>query len=253
MTAGSFEKFAAWWDAAVGEEGDEYHRHFILPALLRSAGPLEGVSVVDLGCGNGASSRHLARAGGKVTGVDISETLITLAREREQANPRGIEYVVSDIAGITALPDETFDRATANMVLMDVENCAGAIAEASRLLKPGGRFIATLFHPCFQVPDGSSWLEETVDFDTRYSRRVWRYLEVFSASGIAKPNQPEQQTYYHRPLSWYAGHLVKAGLLIDCLDEPMPDTDFAERRPDVIKRFTAAPFLLVLGAQKVST
>jgi ubiquinone/menaquinone biosynthesis C-methylase UbiE len=251
MTAGSWEDIAIWWDEQVGEWGDYYHQHLILPALLRALGELTGLSVVDLGCGNGASSRWLARAGADVIGVEVSPAMVERARAWEERTPLGIEYLVSDAAHAPSLPDASADRVVANMVLHDMEDAAGFFREASRLLRRSGRLVASLLHPCFESVDGSSWLVETIEVETRVSKRICRYLEPYSAPGVAKPDQPQPHTYYHRPLSSYCERLVEAGLVIDCLAEPLPDETFKAERPESYQRHATVPFVLVLGASKL--
>jgi ubiquinone/menaquinone biosynthesis C-methylase UbiE len=247
-----FEPFADFWNDAVGEHGDQFHNRYVYPALFAALGDLTGLTVLDLGSGNGASSRALAHAGGRVTGVEIAPTLVGHAREWERRNPLGIHYVVSSAAAIPDLADATFDRAVANMVLMDIEDCKGLIREVGRLLKPGGRFVATFFHPCFEPADGASWLSEHIWPDPpKISRRIWRYRDCHDAEGFAKPDQPVPQRYYHRPLSWYVERFVAAGLLIDHLGEPGPVEQYRADDPDFYARDTVVPTLIVLGAKKV--
>jgi SAM-dependent methyltransferase len=251
MTAGSWEHIAIWWDEQVGEWGDYYHQHLILPALLRALGELTRLSVVDLGCGNGASSRWLARAGADVIGVEVSAAMVERARAWEERTPLGVEYLVADGAHVSSLSDAIADRVIANMVLHDMEDAAGFFREVSRLLKPSGRLVASLLHPCFESVEGSSWLSETIELETRVSKRIWRYAEPYAALGVAKPDQPERHTYYHRPLNWYCERLVEAGLVIDCLAEPLPDERFKAERPESYQRHATVPFVLVLGASKL--
>ncbi|MDI3340796.1 MAG: class I SAM-dependent methyltransferase [Sphaerobacter sp.] len=251
MSGGSFEVIADFWDEQVGEEGDAFHRLLVRPALFRVLGEVAGLDVLDLGCANGATSRALADLGARVTGVDISPRLIEHARRREAARPRGVRYMVGDAAHLPELPDASFDRITASMVLMDLEDAAGAIREAARLLRPGGRLVATLFHPCFQIPDGSSWLIERAVVDEQISVRVWRYREPSRTETVAKVDQPAPTVHYHRPLDWYASRLVESGLLIDALHEAYPDDAFAEHFPEAARRLSVIPGILVIGARKV--
>lgn len=136
------------------------------------------------------------------------------------------------------------------MVLMDVSDAEGMIAEVGRLLNPGGRFVATLFHPCFSIVDGSSWLIEEKEFDTQVSVRIWRYREPFAAAVRAKSAQPVPTMGYHRPLSWYVERLTRHGLLIDALDEPLPTEDFSNYFPELGDRIATIPVILVIGAVK---
>src|SRR5262249_45986103 len=84
-----------------------------------------------------AAGRLLARRGAAVTGVDLSPALIERARAREASSPLGITYLVADAADLSAFGDASFDRVTANMVLMDMADAGGALREAARLLRPG--------------------------------------------------------------------------------------------------------------------
>ena len=80
---------AAWnegaeaWEAFV-ESGDDYYRHEVHgPALLAACEPVDGLAVLDLGCGQGYFSRLLARRGAQVIGIDIADQAIAYARQHE--------------------------------------------------------------------------------------------------------------------------------------------------------------------------
>src|SRR5690349_20680264 len=79
-----------------------------MPAFLALLPEVAGLSGLDLGCGEGHSTRLLARRGARMTAVDIAPTFIRLAREAQEREPLGIDYRV---ASALALPftDEAFD------------------------------------------------------------------------------------------------------------------------------------------------
>ena len=149
MNTYGWDQMAHWWDEKQGDEGDLWHRALIDPPLLRLAGEVRGLHVLDLGCGNGYLSRRFARQGAIVTAVDANAPLIELIRTREAQESLGITYHVADAAHLEMLEDGIFDLVICNMALMDIENAKGAILEVSRVLKPGGRFVASINHPCF--------------------------------------------------------------------------------------------------------
>jgi ubiquinone/menaquinone biosynthesis C-methylase UbiE len=92
--------------------------------------------VLDAGCGRGDFSARLADAGVEVVGLDQSERMVELTRAR------GVEAVVGDIAALP-FPDASFDAAAANHVLYHLPDVDRGIAELARVLRPGGRLVAT--------------------------------------------------------------------------------------------------------------
>ena len=247
---GSFEAIASWYDGRMGDEGDGTHRHLLLPALSRALGGAAGLSALDLGCAGGVCGRLLAKRGARVVGLDLSPSLVALARSREETQPRGIGYLVADAASLP-FPSARFARVVAHMVLMDAEDAAGIIREAARVLAPGGRFVASLLHPCFEPPQGADWQVGEDETGRRHLRRIWRYRDVYSEADRIARGQPVPITRYHRPLEWYAARLREAGLLIDTLDEPLPD-DMAREPSAFVARQRVVPSFLILGSRKAT-
>lgn len=246
-----FEAIAEIWDQKAGEDGDYFHNHLVYPSLLKVLGSVDGVRALDLGCGSGASSRLLAKHGADVTGIDASKSLIDLAREREQRNPRGVRYDVTDAADLSIFDDASFDVVVANMSLMDIADAKSTIREVSRILRPSGRFVATLFHPCFQPPDSSSWVIEVADKWTQIGRKVWRYRDEYETRGPIFIDPPVESAQYHRSLSWYITMLIEAGMVVDAFDEPLPDATWEADEPDSYARHAAVPVIATLGARKL--
>jgi ubiquinone/menaquinone biosynthesis C-methylase UbiE len=228
----AWESMAAWYDEKQGDAGDLTHRALIDPALLRALGDVAGQRVLDFACGNGYIARRLAHLGAKVTGVDASAPIIDRARGREEREPLGITYHVADAADVAMLEAQTFDAAVCNMGLMDIEDAAGAIREVSRVLRPRGRFVASLSHPCFDVPEASAWVIERMDYTTTVWRKVRRYQEVFGGACPWKgPGVTWQTPAYHRPLSWYFRVLRSAGFVVTAFEEPEPTEEFMAGSP----------------------
>jgi SAM-dependent methyltransferase len=250
----AWDTMAAWLDEKHQDEGDLWHRALIDPSLLRLLGAVAGMRVLELACGNGYLARKLARLGADVTAIDLSPTLVALARQREARDRLGIRYHVADAAHLGVVPDATFDVVVCNMALMDIAEAEGAIREAARVLKNGGRFIASLSHPCFDVPNASAWAVERMDFTVTIWRKVSRYREVFQ--GWCPWRLPEAQGYhqtpaYHRPLSWYVRAFRHAGLMVTGLEEPAPTEEFLAGSPQA-EWIASIPLHIILEARKTT-
>ncbi len=130
---------AAVWDARMGDEGNDFFRILCWPALLDLLDLRPGQRILDIGCGNGLTSRKLAELGAKVTAFDFSANLIKLAKQRESDHPSRISFHVADATDETALlqwGEAAFDAAFSNMVLFDIADIEPLFQSLPRLLNP---------------------------------------------------------------------------------------------------------------------
>jgi 2-polyprenyl-6-hydroxyphenyl methylase/3-demethylubiquinone-9 3-methyltransferase len=103
----------------------------------------DGASVLDVGCGAGFLSNHLAREGFEVSGIDASPESIAVATRHDES--RSVRYQIGDAL---ALPyaDASFDAVCAMDFLEHVEDPGTVIRECSRILRPGGVFFFHTFN-----------------------------------------------------------------------------------------------------------
>jgi SAM-dependent methyltransferase len=105
-----------------------------------------GEQVLDLGCGSGGATRAAARivgAEGMVVGIDASSESL---REAEARTPDDLPvlYRRGDFHRMANIPDRTFDCALASMVLEQIDDLGPVLTEVTRVLRPGGRFVASV-------------------------------------------------------------------------------------------------------------
>jgi SAM-dependent methyltransferase len=103
-----------------------------------------GAHVLDLGCGTGDDLRAMARLAGprgRAVGIDASAALLAVARRRIDVGDGPVELLRADAAALP-LADESFDGVRAERLLQHVPDPRGVIAEAFRVLRPGGRLLA---------------------------------------------------------------------------------------------------------------
>src|SRR5262249_13032395 len=101
----------------------------------------------------------------------------------------------------------------------DIRPLMNAVAS---LLRPGGRFVFSILHPCFNNPSivqmGELQDSEGV-FVTTYSVKVSRYLTPYTQVGLAMRAQPVPHPYFHRPLGMLLQETFESGFALDALEE----------------------------------
>lgn len=129
--------------------------------LLKLVGDLTGKMVADLACGEGHYTRLLRGHGAaRIVGIDLSEGMITLARQEEAARPLGIEYQVGDGRSLDLA--EEFDLVAAAYLLnysrdrTELESMCQGIAHC---LKRGGRFVTVNSNPALDLKSIPSFRE----------------------------------------------------------------------------------------------
>src|SRR5690242_4413890 len=126
-----------WWDPA----GEFRPLHEINPLRLDyvdRCAPLSGRKVLDIGCGGGLLAEGMASRGAKVTGIDLSEGAIQVAKLHLKESGWEVEY---RLVSAEALADErpaAFDTVTCMEMLEHVPDPGSVIAACARLVRPGG-------------------------------------------------------------------------------------------------------------------
>jgi 2-polyprenyl-3-methyl-5-hydroxy-6-metoxy-1,4-benzoquinol methylase len=227
--------------AETADDGDFSKRHLVNPVLLGMLGEVAGQRVLDVGCGNGYFSRMLARRGAKVTGVEPAGTLFEFAAHSEKAEPLGIRYRQADICELDARRPavdlgEPFDAVVASMVLPAVPDWTRAMRACIQQLRPGGRFIFSVNHPCFEQL-AATWREHG-------AYQVSEYLADYEI-------ELRYATDFHRPLSAYLNEVIKHGCQIAEVAEPGLDPRIAAEGTDSDHPYVHLPNFLIVAANRI--
>ncbi|MFH1709851.1 MAG: methyltransferase domain-containing protein [bacterium] len=247
----SWDKVAGWYDKHVCEASD-HHRDVIIPETLKLLDPKAGEKILDVGCGQGALCRELARDGVQAVGIDASKKLIDLAKKRS-GEKYNIHYRVADAGKLDGIQDGTFDAACSVLAVQNMDNLEAAAKEMSRVVKSGGRLLWVLNHPCFRIPRQSGW-----GFDEKRKlqyRRVDRYMTEIKIPIQMHPGAaPGVHTWtFHKPLSAYFYQLNSFGFVVTKLEEWVSQRKSkpgGKARAENMARAEIPLFLAILAVRK---
>ena len=232
--AGYWNANADAWAREVRQGHDVARERLNNPELLRLLGDLRDRDVLDAGCGEGYNTRLLARAGARMTGVDISERMIALAEEAERATPLGIRYVRTSYTLLEMFSPGSFDAVVSFMALMDGPGFDQAVTEIFRVLRPGGILTFSITHPCFIVR-GGQWMRDEHGAKVAWVVRNyftplpwvdrWRFTD-------APADAPEFSVpRFDRTLSEYLNVVLAAGFRLTHIEEPRPSEEYCQAHP----------------------
>ena len=205
--ANDYDSFAEIYSAE--NETNLHNAYYERPATLALAGDVAGRRILDVGCGSGPLFAALRDRGAIVTGFDSSVGMLKLARRRlgDEA-----DLLVADLGQPLPFSDGAFDDAVASLVLHYLEDWTAPLAELRRVLKPGGRLIASVNHPI----QGHPLVRPGADY---WATHLWSD-EITTQSG-----QSYVLANWHRPLPAMIDAFIAAGFRISSISEPPPAAD----------------------------
>jgi SAM-dependent methyltransferase len=248
---------AAYWDETMGE-GNDFVEVLIWPPVRRLLALQPGARVLEIACGNGLYARKLADLGADVVATDFAPEMIARAQARPSSTAGKVEYRVldaTDEAALLALGERAsgerpFDAAICMMALFDMSEIAPLMRALALLLRPGGRFVFSIMHPCFNSVH-TTLMGEQEDREgnvvTTYSVKISGYMTPSVARGAALRRQPVPHVYFHRPLQVVLGAGFSAGFVVDALEERAfpPDHPLGKHPLSWGARFSEIPPVLI--------
>jgi SAM-dependent methyltransferase len=242
---------AAWTE--LSRAGFDVYRDLVnTPAFFAMLPPVDGLTCLDLGCGEGHNTRLLAGRGARVVALDIAESFLQAAAARDVD---GIRYVQGDGA---ALPFRaaSFGAVTAFMSLMDVADPERTLCEVSRVLRPGGFVQFSVVHPATSTPVRRWVNDEDGEREALATGGYFRegtITETWSfdaaPADVRERHRPFTITYARRTLSGWLNAVAASGLAIEEAAEPRADQATAAAHPEVADT-CIVPFFLLLRARK---
>jgi SAM-dependent methyltransferase len=211
-----------WWDAAapayLAEHGEDLGDVDFLwcPEGLREAeahllGDVRGRRVLEIGCGSAPCARWLRREGAYVVALDLSGGMLARARQLNTASGIAVPLLQADAAALPLAGASVDLACSAYGGLPFVADAEAVLAEVHRVLRPGGRFVASVNHPMrWPFPDSPDPADLRIT--SSYFDRT-PYVEVDDEGDVS-------YVEHHRTVGDWVRTVVGAGLVLDDLVEP---------------------------------
>jgi ubiquinone/menaquinone biosynthesis C-methylase UbiE len=219
---------------------DIYRDHLNTPAFFAMLPNVNGLWGLDIGCGEGYNTRLLAKRGARMTAIDIAEVFVRYAQQAEIDEPLGIDYRV---ASAVELPfgDAAFDFATGFMSLMDVPETDRVLAEAYRVIKPGGFLQFSISHPCFDTPhrrnlrdaNHRTYAIEVGDYFRGREGEIDEWLFKAAPPEVKHGLRKFRIPRFSRTLSQWLNLVIESGFLFEKVEEPRPDDETIAACPEL--------------------
>ncbi|MFE1831805.1 class I SAM-dependent methyltransferase [Streptomyces yangpuensis] len=228
LTGNAANDYDAFAEAYAAEnENSLVNAHYERPAMLALAGDVEGRRVLDAGCGAGPLTAALRDRGAVVTGLDVSAAMLALARRRLGD---GAALHRADLRDRLPFADAEFDDVIASLVLHYLEDWGPTLSELRRVLRPGGRLIASVDHPFVAYMFGDPRPDYFATTDYAFD---WTF------GGRSVPMR-----FWRKPLHAMTDAFTAAGFRLSAVDEPRPDPAARELFPDAFDDLSRRPVFL---------
>ena len=216
-----------------------------VPYILELIGDVRGKKVLDVGCGTGFYSLWLSEKGAKVLGIDSSEEMIKIAKEKASKKMLDAKFLIGDVTDLR-IEDCTFDVVLSTLVLMDVKELGKAVGELVRVTKNGGDIVISVQHPILTAGD---WERESGQklFRKLDDYFMERELEVVW-EGEKKERVPFK--YYHRSLQAYTQPFLERGCVLTRLIEPYPHKAYKTLNPREYEDTKRIPHFIIFKFRK---
>jgi SAM-dependent methyltransferase len=226
--ANDYDSFAEAY--AAENENSLNNAYYERPATLDLAGDVTGRRILDAGCGSGILFGALRDRGAIVSGIDLSAGLLAEARRRLGPDA---DLRVADLADPLPFPDDTFDDAIASLVLHYLQDWGPTLTELHRVLRTGGRLIASVNHPtadyCIERLAG-----RRPDYFSTYE-----WTDEWTMGGHTAP-----MSFWSRPLHSMTDAFTAAGFQISVISEPQPSPEARTLFPGDFEMLATAPSYL---------
>ena len=221
----AYEAMADEYSDRVGEA--PFNAYLERPATRSLLPDVDGLRVLDAGCGPGVTTRELSEAGADAVGFDVSPRMLGHARRRADGR-----VVRADLGSPLPFADGAFAGVHSSLAFHYVADWSALFAELARVLEPGGWLVCSVQHPYADF--------DRVGEDYFATERIEETWDGFG--------DPVDVPFFRRPLATLSNGLLTAGFQLDAFEETEPTERFREVAPETYERVSREPTFLCLRA-----
>jgi SAM-dependent methyltransferase len=227
----AYERLADAYAARVDTKA--HNAYYEMPAMLTLMPEVQGLQALDAACGPGRYAEWLVEHGAEVTAFDVSPRMVTHARRRLGLRARIEQANLSH--PLTWLEDQTFDLVVCALALDYVRHWEPVLREFQRILRPGGKLVFSMEHPCSEY----ALQGDRPYFEVERMEVTWRGF-----------GRPIVMPSWRRPLMDVFNALADAGFRVERVQEPQPTPEFEPQDPEAYALLLHRPGFLCIRAAK---
>lgn len=226
----AYTQLAKEYTSKIRPYNDFYER----PNMINLIDDVKNKHVLDAACGSGYYLEYLINKGAIVTGIDISEEMINIAKETTNNKIRLFIHDLND--NLTFLNNEEFDLIISSLTLHYLKDWNNILKEFHRILKTNGELLISTHHPF-------------MDF-TRFKCSNYFELKLINDSWSTSNDKINVQ-FYRRSLSEIINTLIKYRFIIDKIVEPQPIEKLKDYSLKDYNYLMNNPHFLIIKVKKV--
>ncbi|MGW5637282.1 class I SAM-dependent methyltransferase [Streptomyces sp. NPDC003832] len=206
-----------------------YNAHYDRPTVLGLLGDVNGLDILDAGCGPGLYLSELAARGARPVGIDQSTDMVRLAGQRLGSLAKVRQHDLAE--PLTWANDERFDIVLLTLVLHYLPDRVSTLRELARVLQPNGQIVVSTSHPTADwLASGGSY------FTSGFTQESW-------SNGMT-------HRFWRQPLHAWLDEFTAAGLTLNRLVEHQPLASMAHHHPTEHEKLTRQPGFMAVRLRK---
>ena len=235
------------------EDEDSYSYTIEWPCTKRMLPSLQQKKILDLGCGTGRFDFLFEKENPfSITGIDISENMLNIAKEKAADRGSKVEFIKGDISNFNTYFDGKFDFIFSSSTFHYISDLEGLFNNIYKALNEKGICIVSMMHPVYtaqypvdrngEFPSDDEWTVRYLDKSKRAYIQPWIEYNDSIKDYLS--------TSYHYTFADYFNAIIGAGLKIERVEEPYPPEKWKQDNYGRYIAFIETPSYLIIRFSK---